>query len=166
MMQSPVITINSRKYDLSIRRSWQARLIEQKADLLLFVGEFAEDVHHPDLGHIQAGTISYEYYWLDRWYNVFRFHHPDGTFRNWYCNVTMPPTFDGAILDYVDLDIDILVWPGKHPIILDEDEFKENAARYAYAENVVRQGEAAVDGLLKMLRSGEFPFNSLEPASA
>ena len=165
-MPSPVVTINSRKYDLTIRRTWQARLIERSDSLLVFVGEFAEEVHHPDLGHILAGTISYEYYWLDRWYNVFRFHEPDGTLRNWYCNVNMPPTFDGAVLDYVDLDIDILVWPGKVPIILDEDEFKENVARYTYDESVIRQGEAAVEDLLKMLRSGEFPFNSLESASA
>lgn len=158
-MSSPIVSINSRKYDLSIRRSWQARLIEQKADLLLFVGEFAEDVHHPDLGHIQAGTISYEYYWLERWYNVFRFHHPDGTFRNWYCNVNMPPTFDGAILDYVDLDIDVLIWPGKEPIILDEQDFAENAIAYAYPPEVIRNAEAALAQLLRNIETRAFPFN-------
>ena len=165
-MQSPVVTINSRKYDLTIRRSWQARLIETEGSLLVFVGEFAEDVHHPDLGHIPAGTISYEYYWLERWYNVFRFHEPDGAFRNWYCNINMPPTFEGGMLDYVDLDIDILVWPGKEPLILDKEEFVENAAKYSYAENAILQTEAAVDELLRMLKTREFPFESLSPASA
>ena len=158
-MQSPIVTINSRKYDHTIRRSWQARLIEQKAYLLLFVGEFAEDVHHPDLGHILAGTISYEYYWLDRWYNVFRFHEPEGTFRNWYCNVNMPPTFDGAVLDYVDLDIDVLIWPGMEPNILDEQDFAENAIAYAYPAEVSKNAKGALVELLRNIETREFPFS-------
>jgi len=72
------ITINSRKFDGKIHRSWQAESIAQKDSLLIFVGEFDKEVKHSHLGVIRRGTISYEYYWLDRWYNVFRFHEPDG----------------------------------------------------------------------------------------
>ncbi|HVF29506.1 MAG TPA: hypothetical protein VNA22_00995, partial [Pyrinomonadaceae bacterium] len=71
-----MITINSRKYDGTIRRAWTCEFIEQRDSLLLFVGEFEAAVEHRDLGRIEAGTVSYEYYWLDRWYNIFRFHEP------------------------------------------------------------------------------------------
>ncbi|HSI89070.1 MAG TPA: DUF402 domain-containing protein [Pyrinomonadaceae bacterium] len=159
MMPSPDVTINSRKYDHTIRRSWQARLIETDGSLLVFVGVFAQAVHHPDLGHILAGTVSYEYYWLDRWYNVFRFHEPDGTFRNWYCNINMPPTFEGGVLDYVDLDIDILIWPGKEPIVLDEDEFEENAALFAYSQDVITGSRNALAALQRDIKTEAFPFS-------
>jgi uncharacterized protein len=159
MMPSPDVTINSRKYDLTIRRSWQARLIETKGSLLVFVGVFAEGVQHPDLGRISSGTISYEYYWLDRWYNVFRFHEPDGTFRNWYCNINMPPKFEGSVLDYVDLDIDILIWPGKEPIVLDEDEFEENAALFNYPEEVITGSRTGLALLQRDIEAQAFPFS-------
>jgi hypothetical protein len=50
--------------------------------MIELTGEFAEDVEHSNLGQIKNGTVSHEYFWLDRWYNVFRFHEPDGTLRN------------------------------------------------------------------------------------
>ena len=87
------VTINSRKYDQTIRRSWRAELIETTGSMLVFIGKFEFDVEHTDLGFIPRGTVSYEYYWLDRWYNIFRFLLPDGRLRNYYCNINMPPVF-------------------------------------------------------------------------
>lgn len=153
------ITVNSRKYDLSIRRSWKCRLIERADPLLVFVGEFDRDVEHPDLGSIAAGTISYEYYWLDGWYNVFRFHEPDGSFRNFYCNINMPPTFESGTLDYVDLDIDVLVWPDWTSIILDRDEFEANSAKFNYPESVLFQANTALSELLDLIEERRFPFD-------
>ena len=86
-MLSKQITVNSRKYDQKIRRSWSGGLVSQTDSLLVVVGRFDSDVEHNDLGLIKKGTVSFEFYWLDRWYNVFRFHEPDGTLRNYYCNV-------------------------------------------------------------------------------
>src|SRR5689334_15069332 len=105
------ITINSRKYDGTIRRSWQAALLSEDDGILIAVGIFTRTVDHPDLGSIAEKTVSFEYFWPNRWYNIFRFHTPDGAFRNFYCNIAMPPSVNGDILDFVDLDIDVVVWP-------------------------------------------------------
>src|SRR5688572_29897422 len=104
LMRNELITVNSQKYDLIVRKSWTCRLIERAGSLLVLIGEFDSDVSHAGLGSIARGTISEEFYWLDRWYNVFRFSEPDGSLRNFYCNITMPPAFENDILDYVDLD--------------------------------------------------------------
>ena len=77
-----MITVNSRKLDGTIRRSWNCELVEDHGSLMIFVGKFDEDVRHPDLGHIKKDTVSYEYYWRDRWYSIFRFHEPSGSLRN------------------------------------------------------------------------------------
>ena len=61
---------------------------------------FDKEIDHELLGKVAAGTISVEYYWLDRWYNVFRFSDRTGTFQSFYCNVSMPPSFDGHVLEY------------------------------------------------------------------
>ena len=160
-MQNEQVTVISRKYDLSIRRTWNCRLVERKDPLLVFFGEFQEAVNHSDLGLIEKGTISYEYYWLDRWYNIFRFHTPSGELRNYYCNVNMPPKFDGGVLDYVDLDIDLVVWPDGRFATLDEDDFEVNTAKFDYTPNVRRNAFSAVDELRLLIEKREFPFNEL-----
>lgn len=155
-MQS--ITINARKFDGKIHRSWQAELIEQRSSLLIFVGEFAEEVKHPNLGVIRRGTLSYEYYWLNRWYNVFRFHHPNGELRNFYCNINMPPVFENQSLDYVDFDIDVLIWNDFSHEILDLEEFKENTVKYRYPPKVIEKVYQSLDEILRLLKNRKFPF--------
>ena len=153
------VTINSRKFDGTIRRSWNCELIEADADSLVFVGVFDIDVSHPDLGEISRGTISYEYYWLDRWYNIFCFHEPDGSFRNYYCNINMPPTFVGGVLNYIDLDIDVVVWPDMRYQILDRDEFEQNAAKFNYSEKIREMVEATLAELIAVIKRGDLPTN-------
>lgn len=153
------VTINSLKYDLSIRRSWQAELIEQSGDLLVLAGVFDRDVDHPELGLIPSGTVSQEYYWLDRWYNIFRFLTPKGNLRNYYCNVNMPPCFLDNVLDYVDLDIDVLVWPDASHAVLDMDEFEENAAQFSYPADVRTKALASLNELIDLKERKIFPFD-------
>ena len=154
-----LITINSRKYDGEIHRSWKAELIEQKDSRLKFVGEFDQEIKHLHLGVIRRGTISYEYYWLDRWYNVFRFHEPNGDFRNFYCNINLPPKFENDVLDYVDLDIDVLVWKDFSCSILDLEEFEENALIFKYPAELITKTKANLAKLLYQIENRKFPFD-------
>ena len=156
-MPPEIVTINSRKYDQSIRRTWTCELIEQNPPALVFVGEFDRDVEHPGLGSIARGTLSYEYYWLDRWYNIFRFHEPSGAFRNYYCNISMPPIFIDGVLNYVDLDIDVLVWPGSKYEILDLEEYEENALKFGYTAATRLKVKAALAELISMIGDDELP---------
>jgi len=121
--------------------------------------EFDEDIEHALLGTIKSGTLSTEYYWLDRWYNVFRFRTPGGALKSFYCNVNMPPTFDGEVLSYVDLDVDVLVKPDFSYQVLDLDDFEINARRYRYPDEIRENVRLAVDDLTRMIESREFPFN-------
>lgn len=134
-------------------------MVEQEDSLIVFVGEFEKEVRHSHLGVIRRGTISYEYYWLDRWFNVFRFHEPGGNLRNFYCNLNMPPKFQDGILDYIDLDIDILVWQNFEVEILDLDEFEENAEKFGYSDDLKEKVHATLDELLAMISLRQFPFD-------
>jgi uncharacterized protein len=152
-----MITVNSRKLDGTIRRSWNCELVEDLGSLMTFVGKFDEDVRHPDLGHIKKGTVSYEYYWRDRWYSIFRFHEPSGSLRNFYCNINMPPRFENGVLDYIDLDIDVVVWPDFSYVILDRDDFEQNASLLNYSSEVKEKVEATLNELLELIESRYLP---------
>lgn len=156
-----LVTINARKFDGSIHRSWVAELVRVDGPMIELVGVFNNEFSHPDLGVIRRGTVSYEYYWLDRWYNVFRFHEPDGNFRNFYCNVNVPPVFDGSVLDYVDLDLDLLIGADRRITVLDSDEFAENSARFNYGDDVRRSATDALAELQRLAGLGHFPFSTI-----
>ena len=114
---------------------------------------------HGLLGTIAAGTHSLEYYWLDRWYNIFRFAQPDGELRNFYCNINVPPTFDGKTLSYVDLDLDILVAPDLSYRILDIEDFEANAETYSYPDELQSKARQAVKELVMLIENTQFPFD-------
>lgn len=154
------ITVQVLKYDGSPHRRWRARLKERKGELLVLDAAFEEEVNHSQLGLIRRGTVSIEYYWLNRWYNVFRFLEPDGSVRNFYCNVNMPPALDGSLLSYVDLDIDILAAPDLSYEILDMDEFSQSAERYGYTQQVLSKALIALEELQALIRTRAFPFDS------
>jgi len=146
------------KYDGAEYRRWNARLARREGSLVVLEAEFEFDVQHPLLGDIQRGTRTIEYYWLDRWYNVFQFFAADGSTRLYYCNINMPPKLEDDVLTYIDLDIDILVQPDLSYEVLDLEEFAANGGRYGYSEEIKRQAQAAGDELLSMIERGVFPF--------
>lgn len=154
-------TINARKFDGSLHRSWSAELVEENDELYVLVGAFDREVDHPELGHIAEGTVSHEFYWKEKWFNIFRFHQPDGTFMFFYCNINLPPVFTGDTLDYVDLDIDLLVRSREDLTVLDEEDFERNRQRFGYGQEILSGASEALGELRRMIDAGAFPFDGL-----
>jgi uncharacterized protein len=151
------VTVNSRKHDGSIRRQWECDLLSVLDKEIILKGVFATSIRHNTLGTIASGTVSYEYFWTDRWYNIFRFHEPTGELRNYYCNISAPPTFRANVLDYVDLDIDVVVWPSGAYQVLDLEEFEENSIAFGYPPDVLSRASAGLTDLLTIIRSSRLP---------
>ena len=158
MHATEAIIVRVLKYDGAEYRRWNARLARREGSLIVLDAAFEFDVQHHLLGDIQRGTRTIEYYWLDRWYNIFRFLRADGSTRLYYCNVNMPPKLEGDVLTYIDLDIDILVQPELSYQVLDLEEFTAHAARYGYSEEITQQADAAVAELISMIEMRQFPF--------
>jgi protein associated with RNAse G/E len=158
MKMAENVTVISRSFDLRIRRTWHADLINSENGLITLVGRFDRDVKHPNLGLIRQDTVSYEYYWRGGWHNVFCFYEPDGDFRNYYCNITMPPVFAPNILDYVDLDIDVVVDSALKTAVLDEEEFLQNVERFSIPRWVSDNAWASLDRILAAVEKRQFPF--------
>jgi protein associated with RNAse G/E len=155
------VTVRTYKYDGTEHRRWRAQISKQEGSLLVLDAKFEEEIRHPLLGTVAAETLSMEYYWLDRWYNVFRFVEPTGELRNFYCNVNVPPVLQKNVLSYIDLDVDVLVAPDFSYSILDEDEFAANAARFNYPAEVLLKSRAALAELIALVEGRAFPFGDL-----
>lgn len=99
------------------------------------------------------------HYWTDRWYNVMRFEQPGAGLREWYCNVSTPVEFDGEHLRWIDLDLDVRVWPNGRLAVCDEDEFLDHSEIMAYPPDIAN-ARRAVDELLSLAERRAFPFDS------
>ena len=152
------ISVRVLKYDGTEYRRWNGRIARQDGSLIVLHCEFEEAVTHELFGTIPLGTKTIEYYWLDRWYNIFQFLGSAGQTRLFYCNVGRPPVLTSETLGYVDLDIDVLVEADLSYQVLDLDEFEANAVRFGYSGEVRSKAQAAVSELIKMIETRQFPF--------
>ena len=74
---------------------------------------------------LRTGDRFVEYYYDDRWYNIFEVHdRDDQRIKGWYCNVCKPASFEDGIVSYVDLALDLWVSPDGRQTVLDEEEFE------------------------------------------
>lgn len=73
----------------------------------------------------KTGDRFVEYYYTDRWYNIFTIHdRDDGNVKGWYCNISKPAVFEEDVVSYVDLALDLWVSTDGKQTVLDEDEFE------------------------------------------
>ncbi len=114
------------KLDLDGRETWRypAKILREDAGSVTIEAFF----NRPDLEFhgilFGQGDRFVETYYRDRWYNVFEIHaREDDHLRGWYCNVTRPATITPETISYVDLALDLLVYPDGRQLVLDEDEF-------------------------------------------
>lgn len=117
-----------------------------------------------DLGYVQIapGDLLDEYFYTDRWYNIFAWYTATGTLRGWYCNVTLPATRTTTAVTSVDLELDLFVSPDRSVLTrLDIDEFESRG--YALNDpHVYRNGYAALDELAALAAAGAGPFGRTE----
>ena len=153
------ISVHSCKHDGHVRRRWPARVSRREGSLVVLDAVFEEEVRHPFIGTIEAGTHSTEFFWTDRWYSVFRFQTPDGRLLRFYCNINTPARLTDRVLSFIDLDVDVLVEPDYSYKILDEDEFDLHAEVYGYPQTYRANVRQALDELIRLIDERHFPFS-------
>ena len=74
----------------------------------------------------KTGDRFVEYYYTDRWYNIFAVHdREDGNVKGWYCNIGKPAVIEDGVVSYVDLALDLWVSTDGKQTVLDEEEFEK-----------------------------------------
>jgi len=73
----------------------------------------------------KTGDRFVEYYYTDRWYNIFAIYdREDGNVKGWYCNIGQPAVIEDGVVSYVDLALDLWVSADGKQTVLDADEFE------------------------------------------
>lgn len=101
-----------------------------------------------------------ERYFTDRWYNIFQIHDRQGDqLKAWYCNVTTPAQINPGEISYVDLALDLLVYPDGKYLVLDEDEFGD----LDIEEEMQQKALEAKNELIEIVKTRKLP-DFLKPA--
>ncbi len=107
------------------------------------------------------GGISFAF--LDRGYKLGRFYDINGQFLYWYCDI-IEVVYDASSDTYTmnDLLLDIKVFPDGRVILLDAEELAEAIEDRLITNDQVCMSLRTLDGLLKMIYSGNFPPSECE----
>lgn len=93
-----------------------------------------------------------ERYFSNRWYNIFEIHdREDDHLKAWYCNVTRPAEFSPGKIAYVDLALDLLMFPSGETKILDKGEF----ASLTLDPGTRQKARQGLQALIKMARENK-----------
>lgn len=127
-------------------------ILEISPQTILIEARFNKATHIFHGIKLQENDRFLERYYSDRWYNLFEMHDRDSdVLKGWYCNVTMPAEFSQGKIAYVDLALDLLVYPDGKYLILDEDEFID----LALSKKLQARAWQAMDELIALADSGQ-----------
>jgi predicted RNA-binding protein associated with RNAse of E/G family len=100
-------------------------VIEQTASALLLEANFNRSDLMFNGVFLKEGDRFLELYPIGKWFNVYELHDKDNDeIKGWYCNITRPVRFNDEKISYDDLALDLLVYPDRKMLVLDEDEFR------------------------------------------
>ncbi len=155
-----MILVRKLAYDGHETWHWSGKLVERRDDVTVIDAFF--NARPRDLGYmkLESGDLFHEFYYADRWFNVYQVSGADDVLKGWYCNITKPARFSDQEIAYVDMALDVFVYPDGRALVLDEEEFQENRARL-YSPEDAGSAEAAVAELLEMVRRRHPPFDQV-----
>lgn len=134
------------KLNLEHQETWRysGRVLRRSERAVVLEALFnRDDVDFHDI-LLKNGDRFVEVYYTDCWYNIFEIYdRDDAHLKGWYCNVSLPAQVSDHEIRYVDLALDLLVYPDGRQLVLDEDEF----AQLTLDEPTRRQARAALRSL-------------------
>ena len=135
---------------------YQGEVLERSANGIIIQAYWKQSPK--DLGYVrfEPGDRFIEYYYANRWFNIFEISDTRIERKGWYCNIAEPADiYEDKILQK-DLLLDIWVDPWGKPLILDEDEFEADTKLDDRQREGARQG---LDDLLRMIAAQIAPFS-------
>jgi protein associated with RNAse G/E len=150
-----VITVHKLDHTGAEKIAYTGKVLERIENMVVIEAYFARERMELDYVTLTTGDRFVEYFYSDRWYNVFAIYDAtDGAFKGWYCNITRPARIDDADVYAEDLALDYFVQPSGREFVLDEDEF----AGLPLAAEEAAAARAALQELRTLAARREGPF--------
>ena len=151
-----IITVNKLNSLGEIKIQYQGEIIERLADRIIIQAYW--ELPKKDLGYtcFEPGDRFIEYYFSNRWFNIFDISNASNVRKGWYCNIAEPAAINDDQIKQIDLLLDVWVDPWGTPLLLDEDEFEVDTTLDDGQRQGARQG---LNDLLQMIAAQFTPFS-------
>lgn len=138
-----------------VKIQYTGEVVERLSDGVIISARWQHEAK--DLGYtrFEPGDQFIEYYYTDRWFNIFDISTPEGIRKGWYCNIAEPALIYNDHIEQIDLLLDVWVNPEGQPLLLDEDEFEADTTLSDVQRNRAGQG---LHDLLQLIAARETPF--------
>jgi protein associated with RNAse G/E len=154
------ITIQKLDHAGNLVTSYAGRIIRRDSASIVIESPWRDRLELPYVV-LEPGDRFIEFYFTGQWYNIFEIHAvTDGRLKGWYCNVVRPIVFAEGILSWVDLALDLFVYPDGRTLTLDEDEFNALDLEHHDPE-AWRRALDAVAKLRTMIAARHAPFDAI-----
>src|SRR5688572_15269906 len=112
--------------------SWDGAVLRCDGEGIVLRAEFNVDVVELGFTTFRRGDVFIEFYYWDRWFNVFQVSSVEGELKGWYANLGRPAELDAPTseLRYVDLALDVWARPDGTFLVLDEDDLEALLAQW------------------------------------
>jgi hypothetical protein len=77
----------------------------------------------------------------------------------WQCDASLPATRSGNLIEYVDLDLDVMVNPDGSHYVRDLEDFNERSISLQYSEEAKAAAWKGVATALLLLKRKRYPFD-------
>jgi protein associated with RNAse G/E len=156
------LTVRKRKFDGSVKYEWPGEVVSTGRDEWLTV------YHHPRRSQKRMADGTHEsgepahfihYVGMAAPLTLIFAYSLEGVFLDAKCDAALPGELRGEYLDFVDLDLDVVVLPGGHHYVRDQDVFAERSVSMGYSDEAKRAAHLGVLHALRMVRRRGFPFD-------
>ena len=137
---------------------YDGRVLSRTATEIKLEAIFNRDDYAADYHTFRRGDRFVEWFYADRWYNIFQMHDvDDDRLKGWYCNLTRPARLEAEAIYAEDLALDLMVYPDGRFVVLDEDEF----AALELSETERQQAINAFESLKVMIQQRAGVFSAI-----
>lgn len=162
---SAVITVHKLNHTGAESAAYGGEIIARAGGAVVLEARFARERTELGFVSLKSGDRFVEYFYGDRWYNVFAIYDADDdSFKGWYCNITRPARITPDHIWAEDLALDYFVQPSGEGIILDEDEF--NALPLSPSDKAAARAALAELQRLAASRTGPFAASQIQRKAA
>ncbi len=152
------IVMRAYKFDGRLHYEQTLKLIKKGETHVVLKGDKGRKLkHHTRKKVFEFDKETREYFFTDRWYTAALVYNDKREVIHVYCNIAKPCIINESSVEFVDLDVDVIVRNGKVEII-DIDEFNENKETYGYGKDLERKVLETADLVADHIKRGIYPF--------
>ena len=153
------ILVSKLKYDGSLKSAWQGDLLPAPAGWLAVLHHPRRHLKSQGAKRLRADRPFVHCLHTAQPLTVLLQYGAGGAFEGAKCDAALPAVLRGGEIEFVDLDLDLVVGPDFAPVLRDEADFARNRAAMGYPAEVTAQARRGIESARRLVAKRLFPFD-------